>query len=46
VQPSEDISSGFIISYDQGKSYFDFSDKALAEYIAGYLKPQLSEILK
>lgn len=46
LKPSEDILAGFMISFDQGKSYFDFSDKALAEYIANYLKPQLSSILK
>lgn len=45
LKPSEDIAAGFIISYDQGKSFFDFSDKALAEYISLYLKPKLSEIL-
>lgn len=46
LKPSEDILGGFIISYDSGKSHFDFTDKALAEYIALYLKPQLTEILK
>jgi V/A-type H+-transporting ATPase subunit E len=46
LKPSEDVLAGFIISYDGGRSYFDFSDRALAEYIAGYLKPQLAEILK
>lgn len=46
IKPSDDISYGFIISYDAGKSHFDFSDKALAEYIGTYLKPKLAEILK
>ncbi len=45
LKPSEDITAGFIISYDQGKSFFDFSDKALAEYISLYLKPKLAAIL-
>ncbi len=45
LKPSEDIAAGFIISYDAGKSFFDFSDKALAEYISLYLKPKLREIL-
>ncbi len=45
VKPSEDMQGGFIISFDAGKSEFDFSDKALAEYIVLYLKPKLSEIL-
>ncbi len=46
LRPSEDIQAGFIISYDQGKSYYDFTDAALAEYIGSYLKPKLSELLK
>ena len=46
LKPSEDILFGFAISYDSGKSYFDFTDKALAEYISTYLKPQLEELLK
>lgn len=45
LKPAEDIAAGFVISFDSGKSHFDFTDKALAEYIAGYLKPQLAEIL-
>ncbi len=46
LKPSEDILGGFIISYDGGKSYFDFTDQALAEYISAYLAPKLSQILK
>lgn len=46
VKPQEDISAGFVISYDSGKSHFDFTDKALAEYLSRYLKPRLAEILK
>ena len=45
LKPSEDIKKGFIISYDAGKSYYDFTDKAIAEYIGAYLKPKLAEIL-
>jgi len=44
--PSEDLRAGFQISYDCGKSQFDFSDKALAEYIFTFLKPKLKEILE
>jgi len=39
------ISSGFTISFDAGKSHFDFTDQALAEYIGSYLKPRLKETL-
>lgn len=46
LKPSADILAGFTISFDNGKSHFDFSDKALAEYIGTYLKPRLAEILK
>lgn len=46
LKPSEDIHGGFTISYDHGKSYYDFTDKALAEYIGSYIRPKLSEMLK
>ena len=41
-----DIHGGFLISYDNGRSYFDFSDKALAEYLALHLKARLGDIVK
>ena len=40
------IDSGFIISFDAGKSIFDFSGQALTEYISGCLRPELNKILK
>lgn len=46
LKASEDILGGFIISYDAGKSHYDFTDKALAEYIGTYLKPALSRIME
>ncbi len=45
LRPSEEIRAGFMISFDQGKSHYDFTDQALVEYIARYLKPKLSELL-
>ncbi|MBM3243376.1 MAG: hypothetical protein FJZ12_00865 [Candidatus Omnitrophica bacterium] len=42
---SEAISAGFTISFDSGKSYFDFSDQALAEYLGSYFNKELSTIL-
>jgi V/A-type H+-transporting ATPase subunit E len=45
LNPSEGIRAGFIVSFDAGKSQFDFSDKALCEYLGTYLKPKLKEIL-
>jgi vacuolar-type H+-ATPase subunit E/Vma4 len=46
LQPSEEISGGFTISFDSGKSAYDFTDKALAAYIGTHLKPRLNQILK
>ncbi len=46
LRPSDDIRRGFTISFDSGKSCFDFTDKALAEYIGQVLKPKLDEILQ
>jgi len=46
LKESQGIRSGFTISFDSGKSCFDFTDKALAEYIGQSLKPKLAEILK
>lgn len=45
LTPSDSVQGGFVISFDAGKSQFDFSDKALAEYIGTYLKPKLAELL-
>jgi V/A-type H+/Na+-transporting ATPase subunit E len=46
LRTSEEISGGFTISFDRGKSCYDFTDKALAEYIGTYLKPKLNQILQ
>ncbi|MFA5268917.1 MAG: hypothetical protein WC379_13180 [Methanoregula sp.] len=46
LQPSEEISGGFTISFDDGRSAYDFTDKALAAYIGTHLKPRLNQILK
>ena len=46
LRASEDVTGGFTISYDAGKSHFDFTDIALAEYVGSYLKPKLGELLK
>ena len=46
LKTAEDIRGGFIISYDLEKSHYDFTDKALTEYIGLYLRPKLKDILK
>ena len=45
LKSSEGVESGFVVSFDAGKSIFDFSGEALSEYITGYLKPELNKIL-
>lgn len=45
-QASEDIGKGFMVSFDQGKSSFDFSQEALAEYLSVYLNEELAALLK
>ncbi len=46
LRAAEEISGGFTISFDGGKSCYDFTDHALAEYIGTYLKPKLNQILQ
>ncbi len=45
LKASAEMHGGFTLSYDNGRSYFDFSDKALAEYVAAQLKPALANIM-
>ncbi len=46
LKTSGNIHGGFVISYDSGKSHYDFTDKALAQYLGLHLKPELAEMLK
>jgi V/A-type H+/Na+-transporting ATPase subunit E len=45
-EASEDIGKGFTISFDKGKSCYDFSDAGLTEYLSTYLNPHVSALLK
>ena len=45
LKSADGIDSGFVISFDAGKSIFDFSGQALSDYICGHLRPELSKIL-
>jgi len=45
-RPSANINAGFSISFDKGKSYFDFSDEGLLETLCVYLNPELAKIIK
>ncbi len=46
LKASDDIGKGFVISFDQGKSSFDFSDVGLADYLGAYLNEQVAALLK
>ncbi|MBU2540333.1 MAG: hypothetical protein KJ593_00355 [Candidatus Omnitrophica bacterium] len=45
-RPAANINTGFSISFDKGKSFFDFTDEGLAEAIRNYLNPELARIFK
>ncbi len=45
LKRSDEITGGFIISYDAGKSYYDFSDKSLAARISFRVNRKLKELL-
>jgi V/A-type H+/Na+-transporting ATPase subunit E len=45
-QSSDDISKGFTISYDEGKSCFDFTDESLAAYLSSYLNERVADLVK
>lgn len=44
--PADGIGKGITISFDEGKSSFEFTDKALAEYLTNYLNPHLAGLVK
>jgi len=46
LKSSDDISGGFTISFDEGKSYFDFTVESLAGFISNFLNPELAELVK
>lgn len=45
-RPSPNINSGFSISFDKGKSFFDFTDEGLKEALCAYLNPEVTRLLK
>ena len=45
-KPSPTIDAGFSISFDKGKSFFDFTDEGLTEALCAYLNPELARLLK
>ncbi|MDD5116807.1 MAG: hypothetical protein PHW98_07125 [Candidatus Omnitrophica bacterium] len=46
LKSSDQINAGLRISFDSGRSHFDFSDSSLAEYISAKIRPELGRILK
>ena len=45
LRSSDDTSGGFTISFDGGKSCFDFTDESLAQYLGTFLNSQISSIV-
>jgi V/A-type H+/Na+-transporting ATPase subunit E len=45
LRAQDDINAGLVISFDAGRSQFDFTDRALAEYIGSFLKPAVAQLL-
>jgi V/A-type H+-transporting ATPase subunit E len=45
-KPSSNIEAGFSISFDKGKSYFDFTDEGVKETLAIFLNQEISDLLK
>lgn len=43
---NDDIQAGFQISYDAGKSYYDFTEQSLIDYLSARIKPKLAELFK
>lgn len=46
IKTNDDIQAGFLISYDAGKSYYDFTGQSLVDYISARIKPKLAELFK
>ncbi len=45
-KPSPNVNAGFSISFDKGKSFFDFTDEGLTAALCVYLNPELSRLFK
>jgi len=46
VKASDEIGKGFAISFDGGKSGFDFTEESLAEYLSSFLNEEVAAIVK
>jgi V/A-type H+-transporting ATPase subunit E len=45
LRSQEDIRAGLIISFDNGRSQFDFTDREIAAYVGSFLKPEMAHLL-
>jgi len=45
-RPSPNINTGFSISFDKGRSYFDFTDEGIKEALGVFLNHELAGLLK
>ncbi|MFH1655263.1 MAG: hypothetical protein ABH954_01475 [Candidatus Omnitrophota bacterium] len=45
IKPTPNISAGFAISFDKGKSYYEFTDESLVECLSAYLNQELAQLL-
>ncbi len=46
IEGSSEINRGLMISFDAGKTNFDFTDASLADYVGTYLNTELAALLK
>lgn len=46
IRTADDLTGGFTISFDEGRSCFDFSEAALAEYLGKYVNEYVGKLLK
>ncbi len=46
LRTADDVGGGFTISFDAGRSCFDFSEESLARYLGAYSNEYLEELLR
>jgi len=46
LEAADHLSAGFLISFDKGKSSFDFSDESLTSYMTAFVNAEIAKLLK
>ncbi len=46
LERADQLSSGFLISFDGGKSSFDFSNESLTSYMSAFVNAEVAKLLK